>query len=149
MYEGEWVNDNPKCGEFRDPHPDELSLMGHSAVFQHKFDMPELALKGSRALLDTTIASTRLERSIRQGILNSGIDREVIARAEQAFIDLDTSGSGSVEYRYLGSVFSILGIFLTPDDLAHVMSQFNMENITDLSFPEVIEIASFLLENNK
>lgn len=147
VYEGEWVDDCPKCGEFRDPTESESASIGNPTVFKHQFDLPELSLKNSRAVLDTITAATRLECSVKQGILESGFSEETISHAEKIFSDLDTALHGSVEARFLGSVFSALGVYITPDDLLVVMSQFSMAAVEDLSFPEVVEIASFLLQN--
>ncbi len=147
MYEGEWIEDSPRCGEFRDPTDAEVASMGDSSVFKHPFALPALDLKDSRAVLDCTVAATRLESSIKEGVANSGIDSDKLIAAERAFAELDSSGLGAVEASYLGSVFSKLGVYITPDDLSYVMRQFQLEDVTDLSFPEVVEIASFLLEN--
>ncbi len=124
-----------------------MSRIGHSSVFKHAFELPELSLQNSRAVVDCTTAATRLECSVMRGMAASGIDNEKLAAAERVFAELDTGNVGSVESSYLGSVFSALGVFITPDDLAIVMSQFSMDEVSDLSFPEVVEIASFLLQN--
>lgn len=141
------MDDCPRCGEFRDPTESELSSIGNPTVFKHPFGMPELCLQNSRAVLDCSVAATRLECSIKHGIADSGIDSAKLDTAERCFAELDSGHIGSVEARFLGSVFSALGVFITPDDLAVVMSQFSMDGVNDLSFPEVVEIASFLLKN--
>ena len=121
--------------------------MGNSTVFKHPFELPEVTLKNSRAVIDCTVAATRLESSVKRGIVESGIDEDKLTRAERCFDELDSEGRGAVEANYLGSVFSALGVYITPEDLDVVMSQFSMDGISDLSFPEVVEIASFLLQN--
>jgi hypothetical protein len=147
VYEGEWVDDCPRCGEFREPTASESASIGNPTVFKHQFDLPEIMLKNSRGVLDCTTAATRLECSVKQGILESGLSEEALSHAESVFAELDSDNHGSVESRYLGSVFSALGVFITPEDLVVVMSQFSMDDVSDLSFPEVVEIASFLSQN--
>lgn len=147
MYEGEWVDDSPRCGEFRDPVDGEDTSFGDAAVYKHDFELPEVTLQNSRAVIDCTTAATRLECSVRRGVLESGIDESMLERAEKCFAELDTAENGAVQARFLGSVFSALGVFISPEDLGVVMGQFSMGDVDDLSFPEVVEIASFLLQN--
>lgn len=121
--------------------------MGPSAVFKHPYDLPEIKLANSRTIVDVAVAEARIEGSIRRGIANSGIDASTLERAEKLFYDLDRENSGAVEPSLLEPVFRALGVYITVDEILYVMVNFDMDGMTDLSFPEVVEIASFLLEN--
>jgi Ca2+-binding EF-hand superfamily protein len=121
--------------------------MGHSAVFKHPYELPEIKLANARTIIDVAVAEARIEGSIRRGIANSGIDDAVLERAEKLFYDLDKGNTGAVEPHLLEPVFRALGVYITADEILYVMANFDMEGMSDLSFPEVVEIASFLLEN--
>ena len=45
----------------------------------------------------------------------------------------------------LGMVFSDLGVELTAENLEDICDQFEIARSTELTFPEVVDIASFLL----
>ncbi|CAE7775279.1 morn3 [Symbiodinium microadriaticum] len=143
VYEGEWVEDSPRCGQFRDSTSEEQKRFGKPLIKKSGFSLPQLMLKNTRAVLDTTIAETRNERAHFRGVDVATIDRVTILAAEQAFEQIDTRGSGLVKFVELGPVLEVLGVLLNEDDMVELMSVLDITGDTDISFPEAVDIASF------
>lgn len=147
VYEGEWVDDQPKCGEYRAPKPSELSLFGKPHVRQGHFDLPEIGLENPRAVLDLAISEARMERSPLGGN-GFTFSSETLQSAEKIFDSIDTTHVSLLPLRSLGEVFAELGLAVTPDDLAEIAAQLEIEQSSTFTFPEVVEIALFLINGS-
>jgi hypothetical protein len=143
VYEGEWVEDSPRCGQFRDPNADEQKRFGKPLIKKSGFNLPDLMLKNTRAVLDTTVAETRNARAQFRGVDVATIDSDTINRAEQVFEEIDTERSGLVRFIDLGPVLEVLGVILNEDDVIELMNVLEINADTDISFPEAVDIASF------
>ena len=108
--------------------------------------LPTLARYNAREVYDRAVAETRLGRSQDCGISRGHIDENALRRAESTFMKLNLARYSSVlPLSSLGMVFSDLGVELTAENLEDICDQFEIARSTELTFPEVVDIASFLL----
>lgn len=77
-------------------------------------------------------------------MVECSLSEVALQRAEKVFDNLDTSRSGVVSMWLLVDVFSELGLQMSIDDLRDIASQLELGTDVALSFPEVVDIASFL-----
>ena len=143
MYEGEWVEDSPRCGQFRDPDSEEQKRFGKPLIKKSGFALPELMLKHTRAVLDTTIAETRNVRASFRGVDVAAIDSETIRAAEEVFEQVDEGCTGLVRFMDLFPVLEALGVVLQEADIMELMNVLEIHEETEISFPEAVDIASF------
>jgi len=160
VYEGEWLQDSPKCGEFREP--EEEDLFGESNIRRAAFMMPEIALAHPQDVLSCAVADTRLDRRSAKDLGRADISADVVEAAEQIFMwyvnnnaepnDEEaetavaaTEGPATVPFADLVEVFEALGVDLSPALALDVMEQFGIQEETSMSFPEIVDIASFIL----
>jgi hypothetical protein len=147
LYEGEWANDQARCGEYRDAlTQDEMNQFGVSTVRTELFDLPELQLDKPKAILDMSIADVRLSNVSRRGIGNNYIDEISYNNAKKMFSQLDTEGTGLVSVYSLSLLFNELNLSLTSDDMTNILRQLDFGDSSDISFSEAIDIATFLLD---
>lgn len=145
VYEGEWVGDAPRCGEFRDPTPDEENRFGETAIRKGKFNLPNLGLADSRSVLDSATMETRIQRAVDAGMSRGYIEKSAVDRAEPLFNKLSHPVSHTAPLCGLGHVFEALGVELSEETLDGIAEQFEINISTELSFPEVVDIVSFIL----
>jgi hypothetical protein len=148
VYEGEWVNDQPRCGEYRDPNSNESHRFGESSVRKENFTLPEIGLKQPRTVIDVATSQVRLDRALRLGQFCEEVTQDSLLDAEAEFVRLDTHGSGLLSLWVLGSVFSILGLSLSTSNLHDIAHQLELGNFATLSFPEVVDIATCLISGD-
>jgi hypothetical protein len=152
VYEGEWVDDSPKCGEFREPTEDELPRFGKAAIYKLKFALPPLMLENIRSVLDCTIAATRNSRALHRGVANSSaktnVENDMIERAERVFQEHDTTSSGVIPFNKIHFILEVLDVHLSQDDISDLMLQLEIMPNTGVSFPEIIDIATFCQDSH-
>lgn len=82
VYEGEWVNGQPKCGEYRTATPEEIAIFNRpeaviqlhefgssvSNVKDESFDIPALTVESPLSILAESITNIRQERDEKYGI---------------------------------------------------------------------------------
>lgn len=146
VYEGEWANNQPCCGEYREPLSDEVQQFGISSVRIEVYNLPELAVANPKVILDSAVADVRLSNAGRRGIGSDNyvLSPDVIDLARNSFNMLDYNSTGVVSIYALGGVFSELGLSLTPDDMKDILADLDLDGTADISFPEVCDIAVFL-----
>jgi len=148
IYEGEWVNDHPKCGEYRDPRSDELNRYGETKIRQEHFTLPPIGLEDPKGVLDTSITSVRLENSNKRGVSTGVFDVETVARAKEAYARMDINKVGSISARSSEVVFEALGINSQNFDLGQIFYELDIGETVELSFPEIIDIAMYIYSNS-
>jgi hypothetical protein len=149
VYEGEWVADQPRCGEYRDPNSNEVHRFGEPDVRKESFTLPEIGLKQPRTVIDVATSEVRLDRALRLGQFCEEITEEAIMDAENEFVRLDTHGSGVLSLWVLTPVFEALGLSLSTSNLHDIAHQLELGNFATLSFPEVIDIATSLISGER
>lgn len=146
VYEGEWVEDSPKCGEFRDPSPEEQKGFGKSAIRTSNFTLPELKLANIRNVLDTTVAKTRIDRAEFRGVSHGDeIKKEMLEQAERLFEKIDSSKCGEITFEDALQVLEVLNVEFSAGEQEDLMSQLEISSSTPISFPEIVDIAAFCL----
>jgi hypothetical protein len=63
VYEGEWAEGNPRCGEFRSPTEEEREKMSNSDVQVLPFALPQCELEDPFGLLEAAKAETQADRA--------------------------------------------------------------------------------------
>lgn len=163
VYEGEWLQDSPKCGEFREPRREEEDLFGESSIRRAAFKMPELTLAYPQDVLSCAVADTRLDKTSAKELGRADISPDDIEEAEQLFMmyvnniseqniknstvesPVTADGPATLAFGHSVDVFDVLGVQLSPSLARDVMEQFEIQDETLLSFPEIADIASFIL----
>mmetsp|Transcript_1633 Transcript_1633/g.1777 ORF Transcript_1633/g.1777 Transcript_1633/m.1777 type:complete len:240 (-) Transcript_1633:147-866(-) len=160
VYEGEWVDDAPRCGEYREPTKEEELRFRDPNILRENFDLPKLGLLDAQSILDVAKSESRqmnaykrglegLESPGREGTIKNIIiiSKENINRAAIAFSLLDDMKNGLIPLNVLGPVFHELESGFSDDNMDAILNQLEIEFNTVLSFPEVVDIATFLLSN--
>lgn len=157
VYEGEWVDGAPSCGEYREPTRDEEIRFREPTIVRECFELPKLGLLDSQSILDIAKSESRIKNSKRRGldiVSASGPDsaaafsKESVGRAAAAFAALDTRGNGLLPLEMLRPVFREIGFLLSDDDLDAIRVELEIDIDTALSLPEVIDIAAYQLSNS-
>ena len=147
VYEGEWTENAPKCGEYREPTDDEMERFRTPNVRKQNYTLPGLELQNSRAVLDFSISEVRLDASERRGLATNNISKEALDNAKQVFLTSDTEHTGLVSIWQLHDVFMELGLSLTDDDIQTIISDLELDDDAKISFPETIDIVNFITAN--
>lgn len=101
-------------------------------------------LANPRAVLDCTIAVTRSSRSHQRGIESiQDMTHDSIATAESIFAEIDRDGRGLVPFSDIFPVLQVLGVSLSEEEKEELARVLEITPETDVSFPEVVDIASF------
>jgi hypothetical protein len=157
VYEGEWVSDAPRCGEYREPSKEEELRFRDPNIVRESFDLPKLGLLDAQSILDVAKSESRRVNAFKRGLESPGkkgtvdftvmIPKENVNRAAVVFSVLDNMKNGLVPLNVLGPVFHELESGFSDDNMDAILIQLEIEFDTALSFPEVIDIATFLLSN--
>ena len=151
VYEGEWAEDAPRCGEYREPTGDELNRFCEPSVRMQKFGLPEIGLEAAGEVLDIAITSVRMENSDRRGINTNGnnapaLSEENLDELRKIFASLDTGRAGFLELQQLGPFFGALGFPEEIDDaMSSLFAELDLTLDTQISFPEAIDIVQYML----
>lgn len=148
VYEGEWAEDQPRCGEYREPSSEEATRFCEPTVRKESFGLPELGLVDAREVVGIATATTRSENAARRGIANAYISPEALLDAKRVFVQLDVHGSNLVPFYSIPPVLLALGVssiaMLSFDDL---QQELELERDQPLSYVECIDIGQLLLDN--
>ena len=159
VYEGEWVDGAPTCGEYREPTVEEEARFREPTIACEIFELPVLGLLDPQSIVDVAKSETRINNAGKRG-LEMGhkgkndsiapetptISKECMNRAAVVFAQLD-EGDGLVPLSALSPVFTELGSDFTDDNIDAIRQELEIELDTALSFPEAIDIALYLLCN--
>jgi hypothetical protein len=154
VYEGEWLEDQPRCGELREPTAAELKHqyidLGYPVV-QKGFHLPPIELLKPHNVIAHAVADMRLHRSSTYSPNKtmessvSAIDSATIQRAENMFNDLDQDGHGLIAAQDLLPVLFEMGVDASDDELAEVLTQIELTSASGISFPEAVDIANVIM----
>lgn len=98
-------------------------------------------------VLNEAITKIRHDNVSRRGLSFEAVSEEVIESARKMFDEIDSSHSGVVSMWALGGVFSEFGLTLTPDDTKEILNELELGANADISFAEVVDIATFLINS--
>jgi Ca2+-binding EF-hand superfamily protein len=99
-------------------------------------------------VLDIAISETRQLKAVERGISSTALTPEVLVAAEEIFISLDAEHAGYVSIWALTSVFAVLGVHISDEDMDLLIQELELDGACALSFPEVIDVASFLINKS-
>jgi hypothetical protein len=146
-----------KCGKYREPTKEEELRFRDPNILRENFDLPKLGLLDAQSILDVAKSESRQLNAYKRGLESPGkkgtmkntimISKENINRAAIAFSLLDDMKNGLIPLNVLGPVFHELESGFSDDNMDAILNQLEIEFNTALSFPEVIDIATFLLSN--
>jgi hypothetical protein len=147
MYQGEWTDDQPRCGDFRSPtQAEELKFVRPlpKGIFQNNFAIPEIGLASPNEVLELAVSSTRmssLEKTwSRPHTPYLSISPDDLSRAKTKFHDIAGS-SDVISVHYISEVIREMGVYIEDEDIEELESQLGDK---DLTFADISEIASFI-----
>ncbi len=156
MYQGEWFEDQPRCGEFRVPNNEEaLRLVRPLAkgVYHNDFDIPQIGLANPRSIVDMAVSDVRMNslnksyaRLATPAADAGGINPRNLEYAKIKFQELlggDTEAD-TISIYQSKPVFSELGLNLSGADVGAIISQLELQESLDISFAELVEIAVYI-----
>lgn len=145
VYDGEWCDDNPKCGEYREPSSEEVERFGSTALRKEIFSLPDLTLSNARSVIDLSVSSVRLDNAMKRGIINRNIfSQDHLEAANNVFTQLDSRSIGILPWFKSSEVFRELGLDTSKLDMKQIVTQLEMGTDGDLTFPEIVDIAMCL-----
>lgn len=151
IYQGEWFEDQPRCGEFRSPNAEEELRFVRpppKGVFHNPFSLPELALKNPRNVMELAISEVRIESLNKSLTKPDGerltLDPADLQRAKFIFTKLSGEESSTISIYSLAEVFKHLGLDLHEKDINEIIQQLELTESLEVSFAEVVEIAAFV-----
>ncbi len=150
VYEGEWAEGQPRCGEYREPTREEKSRFCEPTVRKQVYELPEIGLQQPGEVLDMAITNVRMENGDRRGILKSNnqptLSEESLEELRRIFASLDNDRSGIVPLGNLGSFFGALGFpYQFDDTMISMFRDFEIELDSAISFPEAIDLVQYML----
>ena len=152
VYEGEWVDNIPKCGEYREPTSDEVSkgTFDRASIRSEIFTLPEVGVERPTQIVDAAIAELRLSNLINKSDASYSVSKDSLDRAKDIFSQLDSSGTGLVQIYALGVFFECFNIQLTPEDMTQILRELEIdeERGGEIPFHIAVDIAVFILGNS-
>lgn len=151
VYQGEWLDDQPKCGEFRSPtSAEELRFVRPlpRGIYFNDFKLPNLGLANAQGVLDLSISSTRMQSlnksSSSEGNTNiAPVSDDILEKAGELFKSL-SKGSDTLAVEQLGPILDAMGLQLDSSSLNQLMSQLADKNALYLSFADIIELVAYI-----
>ena len=143
-YDGEWVDDVPKCGYYSEMPPD--PLVPASEVPD---SLPVGTVLDSRGIISTRLAELRAERAHHRATrvpLDEHFTPEELEALRVAFSRVDIEGTGSITLAQLPAAFSQVGMEVADEEMAEVLAYLNKGQAPDepFSFAEFSQAADFL-----
>ena len=146
VYEGEWAEDQPRCGEYREPTADEEARFCEPGVRKQKFDLPELALLEPQEVLGLATASVRSEHAARRGIASAYISPEALVEAKRVFVALDPQASGFVAFGQISHILFALGVSVfSSQHVEDLRRELDLGPDQPLKFTECVDIGQLVL----
>lgn len=148
VYEGEWVQDLPRCGQLREPTPVEKERHFASQDAQKgSFKLPPLELLSPSAVLAHSIAEVHMQRSTASLSAHDSfycISSEAADRGEAKFRELDVDGQGVLPMDLVSSVLIELGVHASPEELRIAEQEVGLREDGVLSFPDLLDLAQLM-----
>ncbi|CAN0411923.1 unnamed protein product, partial [Ectocarpus sp. 12 AP-2014] len=142
VYEGEWVEGTPKCGEYQDMP----AVLVDRSVPDGSFPLPELTLKRSSAVLSEAVAVIRNERAKRHGQPGRVFTTDEMDTLRESFATFDQPGDGLVSVSALVDILEHAGITdIEPEEVHALLEELQADPDTAISLPEMTEIVALLL----
>eukprot|EP00520_Triparma_pacifica_P015759 CAMPEP_0118651438 /NCGR_PEP_ID=MMETSP0785-20121206/10787_1 /TAXON_ID=91992 /ORGANISM="Bolidomonas pacifica, Strain CCMP 1866" /LENGTH=345 /DNA_ID=CAMNT_0006543893 /DNA_START=50 /DNA_END=1084 /DNA_ORIENTATION=+ len=132
VYEGEWVDGAPKCGEFK-------SMPPRGGGTSETFLLPSLTLSDAQSVLSSAVAEVRQDRASKSGGGEGATrfnekDLEQIKLAFNSF----ANGEGMVKIMDLQALIESLGLNVASEDLDALLERIGAEMDDDLTYAEFV-----------
>ena len=143
-YDGEWVDNVPKCGFYSEMPPD--PMVPASEVPD---SLPAGKLRDSHGVIATRLAEIREERKHHRATrvpLDEHFTAEELEALQVAFNRVDIDGKGTISFAQLPAAFSQVGMETTEEEMDEVLAYLNKTGSPDepFSFAEFSQAADFL-----
>ena len=139
-YDGEWVDDLPKCGAYTEMPPDELAPASSLPD-----PIPAVGLKDPTGVLASRLNEIRAERAHHRAkriSLEEQFTPEELEALQLAFER--TSGTGELTYSQLGEAFSQVGMSPSDVELEDALAQLGRPADASFSFADFAQLADLL-----
>lgn len=158
IYDGEWVNDIPKCGVYTSAEEffDEEAEFDEDPAAAPKFKrkkarpIPELRLANPDAILAERIESIQRDRAAVRNLpfieLEKLFSEEGLDDLRRIFSMSDPDGSGEVPVTSLKNLFMELGFNVTEDELAQLLVDLDKTSKNNMKFSDFVKAAHLLDE---
>lgn len=149
IYEGEWAEDQPRCGEYRDPTDDETARFCDSSVRRQDFTLPQLTLVDPQEVVGLATAAIRSEHARRRGVANAYISSQALDEAKAIFVQLDKEQSGFIPYGSIIHVLYALGVSVfSSENVEELRSELDLSLDQPLRFTECVDIGQLVLSQS-
>ena len=145
VYEGEWVDDTPRCGEYKDATAEEVGADGAAATAG--MPLPTLELLQPEGVLSACITKIRQERAVREA---AGPERtrsfkaDELAVLRQIFAQCDPHATGAIACGELARVFAACDLDIDAAQVDALLAELDADEATEITFAEFVDIAALL-----
>ena len=151
MYEGEWVDDIPKCGEYQDApigsFPDDFGAASPAAVDAYSFDIPPLRLLGPTAVVSEAVANVRHSRAKKMEAPGLKVfDPTELEVLKKCFAEFDPDETGFIVCGDLFRLLQFAGIDVPEFAVNEVVASLEADAASQLSFAEFVDVSAILTE---
>jgi len=139
-YDGEWVDDVPKCGAYTEMPPDELA-----PASQVPDPIPGVGLQDASGVLAARLGEIRAERAHHRAkriSLEEQFTPEELEALQLAFER--TSSTGQLTFSQLFEAFSQVGMSPAQAEVEAALAQMGLSVDTTLSFADFAQMADIL-----
>jgi len=153
VYEGEWVNDIPKCGELKEMDDRVKSTFQE---ISEPFDIPQLGLENPEQILADTVTKIRQDRAARLVVDNKQdnngeredlkklFDERELNFMREMFDQVGDQDDGLMLCGSVGSLLSNVGLAVDEYWLQEFMTHLEAGPNTKISFPEFVDIVAII-----
>jgi len=141
-YDGEWVQDVPKCGAYVELPPDPLA-----PASQETDPLPALQLHNPDGVLSAQLHEVRSERAMYRSNpaqLEDHFTPEELDALQAAFERIDVTGTGSLRRDELASAFVHVGMSPTEDSIRAVLAKMQKHDAKTFTFADFALAADLL-----
>ena len=143
IYEGEWVQDSPKCGSFRDATPDECH--GTLPSVNEQFSLPALSLLEPEALLAKRVAELRQLRAGSGASIVRAFSDDELAVLRHVFTLEDKRKVGLVPAVSVGYLLERCRLPVDAVAVERLLSDLGADDDTRVTLAEFMDMAALLM----
>jgi hypothetical protein len=143
-YDGEWVDDLPKCGSYTEMPADPLA-----PASQLPDPIPSIELSDAEGVLASRLAEIRAERAhfrAKRVSLEEQFTPEELDALQLAFSRIDVDETGFITFEQLPSAFGQVGMAPTAEEIASIVTQLGkpVDGSVDFEFADFAQAADML-----
>lgn len=145
VYEGEWFEGVPKCGQLRDAPPGSFPDEPASSTSPEAFSIPALRLLAPEAVVSEAVTRIRQDAAAQTADSRS-FNAEEVDILKQCFAEFDPDETG---YVYCGDLYNILqaaGLNVAQATVDQVVASLEADAASQLNFAEFVDVASILAD---